>query len=839
MNSPASPLRSRSSRGRLWRWLGWGVLGLGVILATGAVGMWVALRGSLAALDGETALGGLSAPTRIERDALGVPTVRASNRVDAARALGFLHAQERFFQMDLLRRRGAGELAGLFGPALVDHDSWVRRHGLRAVARASLEQMPARHRELLEAYVAGVNGGLSALGARPPEYLLLGVRPAPWRAEDSLLVGAAMFFSLQDDRGSNDRRRGAVSRALPAAVEAFFFPDASAWDAPLDGTELPESAIPGPEAMNFAEGSVAAAVRLARAEETAGGGWVGPRRDQAAGEGSEGGWVPGSNSWGVGGEHSGTGSAMVADDMHLDLAVPNTWFRVMLRWRDETAAEAWVVGVSLPGVPAVIVGSNGSIAWAFTNAEVDTVDVVVLETDPADADRYRTPEGWRSFEVAEENLEVRGEAPRVLKFQRTLWGPVLPDEPTGLRYAARWVVHQAGALNLRLLDLENVRDAASALALAPECGVPVQNFLVGDREGSLGWTLIGRLPKRVGFDGRRPVSWADGGCRWDGWVAPADYPRFGPSKGGRLWTANNRILGSPEYLRLGPWSTDMGARARQIRDGLEVIARPVTELDLMRLQGDDRALFLTRWRDLLKNVLASSDPKNPRAAGWSAMLTEVEDWGGRAATNSVGYRLVRGFRGKVMQRLLEPVLARCRELDRAVDYGVGRQEGPAWTLLQKRPGHLLNPRFPTYDALLADAVDNLLEDLERQNLSVSAATWGERNQVRVQHPLSGAVPWLGRWLDMPVAPLPGDLHMPRVQGPRMGASQRLVVSPGHEASGLFHMPGGQSGHFLSPHYRAGHRAWERLEPQPLLPGAARHQLTLRPGAGRGRVAGGP
>jgi penicillin amidase len=141
---------------------------------------------------------------------------------------------------------------------------------------------------------------------------------------------------------------------------------------------------------------------------------------------------------------------------------------------------------------------------------------------------------------------------------------------------------------------------------------------------------------------------------------------------------------------------------------------------------------------------------------------------------------------------------------------------------------LLDPRFPSYDALLVDSVRGVFGDLDRQKLDLEQATWGARNRVRIRHPLSRALPWLGRWLDLEPVSLPGDDHMPRVQGAAFGASERMVVSPGHEESGYFHMPGGQSGHFLSPYYRAGHDAWVRVEPSPLLPGPAVHRMTLRP-----------
>lgn len=806
------------SGGRGRRWMVWGgrmAIGLALLLAVGGAALGWALRASLAALDGEMRLSGLSAPVLVERDTLGVPTLRGSNRVDVARALGFVHAQERFFQMDLLRRRGAGELAALLGPGLVGADESIRRHGLREAARAVISGLAVEMRAVVEAYASGVNQGLSALGARPPEYLLLRSAPQPWRAEDSVLVGFAMFFTLQDDGGGEDLGTEVLARALPLEAVEFFHPAASEWDAAIDGSVLPAARIPGPEVLNFADSQ-------------------GARAGVEAMPGDFGdpdfGLVPGSNSWGVHGAASATGSAIVCDDMHLDLGLPNVWFRVCLEWVDAAGEKRRLVGASLAGVPSLIVGSNGEIAWGFTNATLDNTDLVVLETDPAQPNRYRTAEGWRDFETVTERIEVRGEPAREVRYQRTIWGPLVGVSGSDRPMALLWTPHRPGGANMGLLELENARTVAEAMAIAPRCGVPVQNLLVGDRAGELGYTLAGRLPKRVGWDGSVPVSFADGSRGWEGWRGGAETPRYLAPAGGRLWTANNRILGTPEYLALGTRYTDVGARARQIRDDLLALKAPVSEKDLMTLYLDDRAVFLGRWQKLLLQVLESPAPEGDAvlAGRWAKARDLVLKWDGRASTGSVGYRLVRAFRLGVMNRVMMPVLARCETVRKGAAFRNDRQETPVWSVLETRPQHLLDPRFPSYDALMVDSVRGVFEDLDRQKLLLEEATWGARNRVRITHPLSRAVPWLGRWLDLDPVSLPGDSHMPRVQGGAFGASERMVVSPGHEETGYFHMPGGQSGHFLSPFYRSGHEAWVRVEPSPLLPGPAANRLALKP-----------
>ncbi len=788
-------------RGRIATGLRWLALLLSVPVALLLLG-WGLLLASRAQLDGQRAVPGLGARVSVERDALGVPTVRASSRTDLARATGFLHAQDRFFQMDLLRRNSAGDLAALLGPGLVEYDLELRRHGFRATATAALETLPREHRAVLEAYTAGVNAGLQALKARPPEYLLLSQKPAPWQPVDSLLVGLVMFERLQDSSGYEDRRREVLGQILGPEALAFFDPDGTDWEAPLDGSEVSAAPIPA----------------------TAPAFW---RRTLADGApGSTGCWetplIPGSNSWGVGGDVTG-GGAVVANDMHLDLGLPNIWYRMSARWVGPAGEPRQFDGVMLPGTPLFIVGSNGHVAWAFTNGTLDTTDLVDLELDPNQPNRYRTPEGWKEIERQAVQIEVAGEAAQTRVIDRTIWGPIAGTNALGRLQAVSWVAHRADAVNLHLMDLESVTNTAAALAVAPRCGLPVQNLLVGDRSGDLAWTLIGRLPRRVGFDGRQPVSWADGTARWDGW-------RMGPERpvvrGSRLWTANNRMLGTAEYRVLGPHLADLGARARMIRDDLKALAAP-DETGLFSIYRDDRAQFLERWRELMLRTL-DRGTSGTNGAAWSAARRAVMDWGGRAAVDSVGYRLVRAFRFKVGDLFFEPLTRECREVSPGLGVDSARWERPLWTCLEARPPQFLNPRFTDYDALLRMAVEAILVDLERQGLTVEQATWGQRNTVRIQHPLSGAVPKLASWLDLPPRALSGDDHMPKVQGIRFGASERMVVSPGREERGFLQMPGGQSGHFLSPFYRAGSTAWEEVEPTPLLPGPVQHRLELVP-----------
>jgi penicillin amidase len=770
------------------------------------VWLWVEFKASLPLLDGTHDLKGLQSRVTVERDGLGVPTVYAGSRLDAARATGFLHAQDRFFQMDLSRRAGAGELAELLGSALLDTDRELRLHRCRIAAVRLMTQAPAPHLELSRAYCEGVNAGLAALGAKPPEYFLLRSSPQPWRPEDTLLVAYAMFFMLQDERAARESALATLHEVLPPSAFAFFAPLGSDWDAALDGSVLPKHPVPPPAEFSYPKT---------------------PAASSAVPPTSSDNLQPGSNNWAVDGRISRTGAALVANDMHLGLRLPNTWYRMRIVWREQGAGapESEVAGVTLPGAPAVVVGSNTHIAWTFTNSMLDMSDLVELETAPDDPRRYRTPDGWRRTEETREIIRVRGAREEPLIIESSVWGPIVAGPKGTPRRALSWAPHLPEAVNLNLIELEGVRDAESALRLAPFCGVPAQNFVVGDRSGQIGWSIIGWLPKRRGFDGRLPTSWADGARGWDGRLEPERYPRVLSPAGGRVWTANNRVSGAAEYIAAGPWEADLGARARQIRDRLLAL-ESASPQDMLDIQLDDRALFLERWRNLLLTVLARRDLSE--RSDLQEVRELLERWGGRAAIQSAGYSLVRGFRRTTIDLALEPLVELCRKRDPEFDYRVVHVEQTVWTLLQERPAHLLNPRFRDFDALLLTAAEEVLKDLQREELKPAEATWGRRNLVEIRHPLSRGIPWLGRWFDLSAQQLPGDSNMPRAQGAGWGASERLVVSPGHESEGLFHMPGGQSGHFLSPYYRAGHDAWAEGRPTPFLPGVAKHRLVLTP-----------
>jgi len=797
---------------KILRWLLITLGGLLLITLAAAGWGWWQMRGSLPPLDGEHRVAGLGAPVKIERDTLGVPTITGQSRADVAHALGFVHAQDRFFQMDLMRRRGAGELSELFGRAALDVDREARRHGFRRTAAQVVAAATPAERAVLAAYTAGVNAGLAGLGGVPWEYLVIRTAPRPWHEEDTLLCFYAMWFDLQDYRGVFERNRGALRSAIGATALDFLAPRGNSWDAALDDSRFPAAPLPP---LRF----------VAPAPEVAAGA-LPPQRPWTEPAGKR---VVGSNAFALAGAHTASGAALLANDMHLDHNLPQIWYRAVLQWTD-AAGPHRLVGASLPGTPLLTVGSNGRVAWGFTNAYVDTTDVITIATEITANSFYQTPDGWQEIEERPEEIKVKGEKPVAFTARWTRWGPIIEGPKEGRGLVLRWVAHDPAATNLHFLDIETAPTTAAAVAIAHRSGIPNENMLIADAGGNIAWTIIGPLPRRVGYDGRLPVSWGYGDRRWDGFLKAEEIPVVTNPAGGALWSGNNRPVGGEAYAKLGDSGYDEGARGGQIRDGLHALVasgKKATPADLLAIQLDDRALFLGRWQKFLLEVL--TDPAVARNQSRADLRAAVRAWDGRAGTESVAYRVVRAFRLHVAERALAPFAAQAGQEYAAFNWRGLPYEDALWQLVHERPEKLLNPAHPTWDALLLAAVDDVLVDVAKTGRPLASFTWGARNTLAMQHPFGRFLPKpIARLLDMPADQLPGDSDMPRVQGPRFGASERLVVSPGHEDEAVFHMPGGQSGHPMSPFHRAGHAAWVAGEPTPLLPGPAQHTLILQP-----------
>jgi penicillin amidase len=760
-----------------------------ILLLALAAALWFAIRASLPQLDGSIALPGLAAPLQIERDALGTAVLQGSNRVDLARGLGFVHGQERFFEMDLTRRSAAGELSALFGAVAIERDKQRRAHRLRARLAARLPQLPAADQAVLQAYAEGVNAGLAQLQLRPWQYLLLSTEPQAWNAVDSLLVVSEMYFMLQGNSFEAGFERALLRERAGDALFDWLNPRGGSWDAALDGSQLPPAPLPTLQQLDL------------RGKP--------PVKSVAASVGMEPEPVLGSNNWAVAGSRSDHGGAILADDMHLGLSVPSIWLRAQLQLGTGPQALR-AAGLSLPGLPALVVGSNGHIAWGFTNAYGQWFDWIEV---PADA----------KLSTIKESIAVKGGATETLEVQELDGAPLLMQEGQR-RFALRWIAHDGEAYNLALDGMLQARTVAEALSVAQHSGMPHQNLLAADSQGQIGWTIAGRLWSQPGLAQSYARFVAPGAAKHE-WLKPEAAPHITTPESGQLWTANHRPLGGELAELLGDGGFDLGARAQQIRDRLSAQARH-DEASLGAIHLDNEARFMQSWAKRLL-PLAQRSPAHAETA------TLIEQWNGRAEADQVGYRLLRATRLRILDTLWNawtaPLLGeRQQDAKRRIKWRA-QFEYSAVQALEQRPAHLLPADYKDWDALLLAQLDAAVAELRQDGRQpLARATWGQQNASRIQHVLSKAIPPLAALLDMPSLPQGGDSNLPHVAGPTFGQSQRLVVAPGREAQATLSMPGGQSGHPMSPFYGAGHADWVAGRATPLLAGPAEHRLSAAP-----------
>ena len=803
------------SRTRLVLWVLAAILGLVALLA--AVALWEVHR-SVPTLDGDARVPGLQAPVTVSRDVRGTAVVHGANRLDVARALGFVHAQERFFEMDLTRRSAAGELSELFGPLALERDKKRRVHRMRAMLTARYVTMNAHERALLQAYTDGVNAGLAQLGARPWQYMLLRAEPRAWQPVDSLLVIGEMYWMLQGNGLDDALERAqwnAPGCAAGSPVARWLEPAGGAWDGALDGSAQLRPRMPGPDLIDLRKTpQPASAVQAALLSDVD----ADDRHEPAIG----------SNNWAVDGAHSVSGDAMLANDMHLSLGVPAIWFRAQF----EIGSGAGAVraqGVTLPGVPTLVVGSNGHVAWGFTNSYGAWFEWVQV--------------GEKTSRV-DETIHVKGAADVVLPVTTFDGMPVVEDHG---RHALNWVADQGGAYNLKLDEMLGVADVDTAVRLAARAGIPQQNFLAADDHGRIAWTIAGvRFVDPSGL--ARPRGETIQPARRLAIRTDTASPYVEQPIDGLLWTANARAYGTSAQGEVGPngellsllvpritkdggaedlavdigdGGVDLGARAQQIGKRLHATPK-FDEKTLGAIHFDDEALFMKPWAARIAAVSAARPD----------VVQLLQGWNGHADADQPAYRLIRETRRRTLDALWKawsaPFIEAGQCAKREYDWHA-RFEYAAEDALDGKPEHLLPRGFADWNAFLLAQVDATVADMTNHGTrALAAATWGEKNASHIGHPLARAVPALSRWLDMPSVAQSGDGNMPHVAGPAFGQSERLVVAPGHEERATLSMPGGQSGHPMSPYYGAGHEDWVSGRAVPLLAGAAQHVLTLTP-----------
>lgn len=746
-------------------------------------------------------LPGLNAIVLVSVDELGVPTIQAQSFQDAIRAQGFLHATDRFFQMDLIRRRAAGELSEVLGSTTVTSDKHFRRFLFAERADQIINEISVHERELLEVYTQGVNAGLAARGEPPFEYQKLGLTPRPWRARDCALVMLAMCEDLNSEI-ETERSLGLMQQQLHPELFQFLIQDNTRTEATLSesgrGERYDPSAIPGPDVVN---------TRAHKEEERVG------RIIDSSREGI------GSNNWVVSGRRSVHGGAILANDPHLSISAPVIWYRTVLNFGSGHAS-----GVSLPGVPGITIGTTRDLAWGFTNTTGDFQDLVRVEVDPIDSSRYLTRDGSKPFAVQREMIAVRGEASIELDIKRTEWGIVIGTElGTESPLALKWSVLERGGLNFKLLDMCTASSLEDGERVARSWRGPSQNILLAEDDGDIGWVVSGYIPDRFGTDGSTPASWRSGSVGWRGPIPESKRPVIVNPPDGVLYTANNRTLDTNTAKIVGNnWS--LGNRAARIEELLKAQER-FSEGDLQKMQLDTRVTLLDFYRDLALTVIGD-EPRDPVLLEAAKV---IRGWDGTAEVSQRGIPLLDTFRTNLHESILAPLLAPCRAVDPSFCLRWQRIEEPMRRVIEERFLNFLPVPHESWEAFIAEVLRQSIHTVKQRYPDTGVqTTWGETNRAAIAHPLTRAFSDVEDLLRMPRDPLPGHTKSIRATSPDFGQSMRMVVSPGHEDLALLQMPTGQSGDPAKVTFRNSHSAWVGGNPTPMAPGAPVSKIILRP-----------
>lgn len=723
------------------------VAGVAVALRWGRVRFFVlmvlALRRSRQRPADTVRTDGIRAAVSVAVDARGVPSITAATAADAWFALGFSCGCDRAFQMDLARREPAGRLAELFGPSALEADRLRRRFALADMADTVVIALPAAQRVALDAYSAGVNAAWTQRAVRPFECALLAYDLEPWQPRDCVLVLLRVLETLAGGEETT-RMLATMRHCLPADVVDFLTPDVDPFDTSLSGESAPtEAALPLVAVRALMRRHLGANQRTAPVVASA------P--------------AVGSNCWAVAGV---SGAATLANDTHLPLTMPNSWYRARLQYEDVN-----VCGVCMPGFPGVIAGSNTHVAWGLTNACLETIGFVGVEPG-AGLTEHR------------ETIAVRGQAPVDLIVTRLGAYPVLPEPLLGRQVAVAWTALVSEAVRFNFLDLPRARSSGEAAERLRGLGAPPVNVLCADRNGSIAHVVAG-----AGDRSRVTLG----------------------SSVGRLINANNKV--TPDVMGQNYSS---GCRARRIADGLSAPGGLRDEAAMAQLQLDTRAALYDFYRNLALPLERAPDLDPPLRRA----LAAVRQWDGRADPGSRGLVLLMAFRQELASAVLGPLLSPCL-IDERFRYQWHNMEAPLRTLLATPRPEVSGDAEATWEPVIASALRHAGVALERgAGLGGAAAQWGHVNRGGIRHPLGALTPALAALFDLGREPMAGCLESIRAAAPGFGATFRMVVRPGAEDRALFAMPGGQSEHPLSRHYDDHHAAWTNGRSVPFLPGPA-------------------
>lgn len=787
-------------RRRLGRILG----GIGVALAMLVAAVGLVGWASLPQLGGRIEIAGLAAPVEIQRDRWGVPRIRAATAEDAYLGLGFVHAQDRLWQMELRRRVAQGRLSELVGARGLPVDRYMRTLGLHRRAVAAAGFLADEPRRYLEAYARGVNAFLADHpGPLPPEFLILWHRPEPWTVADSLAFTRLMALDLGEN-WRTELLRARLARVVTPGQLADLFPAPGA-RAPvtidrdlqagldLDGLDLERLAAVLPPAPPPGLGS---------------------------------------NIWAVDGDRTASGRPLLANDPHLGLDLPGPWYLAGLE-----APGLNVIGGTMPSMPIVVVGRNAALAWGLTNTAPDTQDLFVERIDPQDPGRYLTPDGPQPFTLREETIGVRFGQPERMTVRETRHGPVVSDlgDPSGLAQGDRvlalaWTALAEGDVTLTAgFGLATATTPAELDAALVGFGSPQQNVVYATADGRIGLVAPGRVPIRRSGDGSFPVDGADGRGDWIGMIPYIALPRLTEPRHGQIVNANNRLVDETyPFLIARDW--DPGLRARRI-EALLADRTGLTAADFAAMQADQHS---TLADDMLPHLLAAGAARQTMPAllealsAWDrtmaadrpeplAFAAWYHELAAALYADELGplFEAYRGQRADFVALVLGERQVWCDDVDTVPVETCAERVGLAWQRAA---------------AGLAAAYGGDWRDWR----------WGTAHRLEMSHEPFGRLPLLGGLYSLGLK-RGGDGSTVDVAsyraGPdgvsftsRSGPSYRMVVDLAAPERSLFVAATGQSGHPLSPYWSDLTTVWAAGRHIPMRHAiqAIRHQLILQP-----------